>query len=144
MGEIEELETVAKAALLAMLKARRAEWEAALKAVPETRWCEPGAAGRWSVKDIIVQVVYREQWYADRLGEALRGEVYAPCGMDALPLEACSQLIYRQHCHRPLSDVLAEAHFSYRRLLRAVEAHGEAFLTQPQAFAGNPEPRPVW
>jgi hypothetical protein len=133
-----------KARLIEMLRAARAEWEAALRAVPEGRLCEPGAAGAWSVKDVVVQLAYLEQWYADRLDEALRGEPYAPCAMDALAGESLSEVLHRQHRHRPLADVLAEAHYSFRRLLRAVDAHSEAFLTQPRAFAGAPEAAPVW
>jgi hypothetical protein len=130
--------------LMATLKERRAAWEAALAAVPRARWCEPGTVGAWSVKDIIVQIVYQEQWCADRLGEARRGEAYAPCAMDELSPDERAQLLYRQHCHRPLADVLAEAHFSFRRLLREVETHNEASLPQPQAFAGAASPRLVW
>ena len=137
-------EAMTKARLVVMLRAARAEWEAALRAVPEQRLCEPGAAGAWSVKDVIVQLAYHEQWWADRLDEALRSEAYAPSAMDGLAGESLSQLLYRQHCHRPLADVLAEAHYSFRRLLRAVGAHSEAFLTQPQAFAGAPKAVPVW
>jgi len=133
-----------KARLIEMLRAARAEWEAALRAVPEQRLCEPGAAGAWSVKDVIVQLAYLEQWYADRLDEALRGEAYAPSAMDGLAGESLSQVLYRQHRYRPLADVLAEAHYSFRRLVRAVEAHSEAFLTQPQVFAGAAKAAPVW
>jgi len=45
-----------KAMFINTLKQSRAEWEALLAQVDEERMLQPGAAGKWSVKDVIVHV----------------------------------------------------------------------------------------
>jgi len=137
-------EPMTKARLIETLKARRAAWEAALAAVPEARMTEPGAAGVWSVKDLIVHLNYYEQWYASRMEEVLRGERHTPTSMDRMHWDERNDLVYQQNRYRPLADVLAEAHHSFHRLLRAVEAQSEAFLTEPQTFEGAPGPVRIW
>jgi hypothetical protein len=109
-----------------------------------TRLTVPGAAGAWSVKDLIALVVYYEQWWADRMAEALRGETFEPTAMDRLPAEARRQVIYRQHRFRPLADVCAEAHYSYRRLLRAVDAQPETLLIEALTYPCVLGPARLW
>ncbi|GAB4545008.1 MAG: hypothetical protein Fur002_18730 [Anaerolineales bacterium] len=38
-----------------------------------------GVAGRLTIKDLLGDILAREQFLADRLGEILQGESYAPC-----------------------------------------------------------------
>ena len=70
---------------------------------------EPGVAGEWSVKDIVAHLNSFERWYADRLHEALRGEVYTPTEFDWLPFDERNERVFQQNRHRPLADVLAES-----------------------------------
>ncbi|MGH2531513.1 MAG: ClbS/DfsB family four-helix bundle protein [Thermomicrobiales bacterium] len=54
-----------KEALLETLRASRAEWEALLDEVGETRMTEPGVAGDWSVKDLLGHLTsYHRVWGA--------------------------------------------------------------------------------
>jgi hypothetical protein len=50
-----------KAAFLATLRAKHAEWEALLAEVGEARMVQPGVAGEWSVKDIVAHVTWGER-----------------------------------------------------------------------------------
>jgi len=43
----------------------------------------PGALGKWSVKDILADVLAYELYIADRLDEITRNEPYAPCRTQA-------------------------------------------------------------
>ncbi len=47
---------MSKARLLENLRTKRAEWDAVLAEVPEAQMTEPGAAGKWSVKDVIAHL----------------------------------------------------------------------------------------
>ncbi len=71
-------EQMNKPKLLETLRSKRAEWDAVLAEIPAAQMTEPGVAGEWSVKDIIVHLTYHERWFADRLHESLRGEIYVP------------------------------------------------------------------
>lgn len=134
-----------KAKLLETLKAKRAEWDAALAAVPKEVMIEPGAAGHWSVKDTIAHINYFERWMAERLHEVLRGEVYTPTELDGIrDFDQQNEIIYEQNRERPLADILTESHTNFQRLIEGVEAHSEAFLIEPQQFERIPEPVVVW
>lgn len=50
-----------KTTFINTLKEARAEWEALLAQVDEDRMLQPGAAGKWSVKDIIAHVTWGER-----------------------------------------------------------------------------------
>jgi hypothetical protein len=133
-----------KARLLELLRAKRAEWDAAIAEVPMDRMTEPGAAGHWSVKDIIAHLTYHERWYADRMQEVLRGEAYKPTELDAMHWEQRNPIIYERHRDQPLPDVLAESRQAFERLIEGAQALSEAFLTEPQAFEGAPGPVRIW
>ncbi len=49
-----------KARLLGMIRAARAEWDALLATIPEAWMEEPGAAGKWSVKDVVAHIAWGE------------------------------------------------------------------------------------
>jgi hypothetical protein len=137
-------EAMTKPRLLETLLARRAAWDATLARVPPERMTEPGVAGPWSVKDIITHLTYYERWIADRLHEALRGEVYRPGELDRLPFDERNDRIYQQRRAQPLAEALTESHAAFERLVAGVEAHTEAYLVEPQQFEGAPAPVIIW
>jgi hypothetical protein len=137
-------DSMTKAKLLDILKARRAEFDAALALVPESRMTQPGAAGYWSVKDVVAHLTYYERWMADRLHEALRGEVYTPGPLDFIHWDERNAVIYEQNKDRALDDVRAESIGVFRRLIEGVESHAESFLIEPQQFEGAPAPILIW
>ena len=137
-------EPMTKAKLLELLRTKRAEWDAVIEEVPKDRMTEPGAAGYWSVKDVIAHLTYYERWYANRLHEQLRGETYTPNELDAMHWEERNPIIYEQNRNRTLEDVMAESSQVFQQLVEGVEAHSEAFLTEPQEFEGAPGPVFIW
>ncbi len=137
-------EHITKAQLLENLQSKRAEWDAALASVPESRMNEPNVAGYWSVKDLIAHLTYFEKWLANRLHEHLHGQNYVMQPIDTMPDDERNEIIYQANRNRPLADILAESRLSYQRLLEGLRAHSEAFLIEPQQFEGIPFPVVIW
>jgi hypothetical protein len=133
-----------KERLLSELRAARREWDALMATVSEERMTEPGAAGDWSVKDVIAHLTSFDRWFVMASEAYFRGEPPPPDGTEGMSFEEQNQFRYRQAQQRPLAEVLAESHAVFQRLLEVVEAHTEDFLTQPQQFEGVPEPILVW
>lgn len=127
-----------KLALIDLLKARRYEFDAAIASIAEASMAEAGAAGHWSVKDIIAHLTYYEGWMADRLQEQLEGKSYTPTQLDKMHWEPRNTIIYEQNKSRTLDDVLTSSKETFIRLVAAVEAHDETFLFEPQTFEGAP------
>jgi hypothetical protein len=133
-----------KPLLLETLRSKRAEWDALLAEVPESRMTEPGVSGEWSVKDMIAHLTFHERWFADRMQEQLCGQSYTPTELDFMDFDRRNDLIFQQQRDRPLPDVLAESREAFRLLIEGIQAHTEAFLTEPQQFEGAPEPVIIW
>jgi hypothetical protein len=137
-------ERMTKQQLIATLRERRMAWDATMARVPSQRMAEPGVDGTWSVKDIVAHLGYYERWYADRMGEMLRGERYEPNELDRLHYEDRNVRVYEQNRDRPADELLRESREAFERLIAAVEAHDESFLIEPQGFEGAPGPQFVW
>jgi hypothetical protein len=125
-------ETMTKIVLLETLRDRRAEFDAVLMKVPQEAMTLPGVQGEWSVKDIIAHLAYYERWMADRIHEQLRGETYTPNELDMMHFDARNIIIHGLYKDHTLPEVLALSQVAFHRLVSGVEAHSEAFLTEPQ------------
>jgi hypothetical protein len=66
-----------KSQLLETLKTKRYRWDMMLNAIDKARMDEPGAAGHWSVKDIVSHVTAYERWLVEWLTAALQNTF--PC-----------------------------------------------------------------
>ena len=137
-------EQMTKARLLGELRAARAEWDALMAEVGEGRMAEPGAAGDWSVKDVIAHLTTFDRWFVHASEAHFRGEPPPPDGTEGMSFEDRNQFFHRRARHRPLAEVLAESRQVFQRLLEVMETHSEAFLTQPQYFEGAPGPVLIW
>ena len=62
-----------KAALIAALRASRAEFDSVVSQVPSERMTEPGACGSWSVKDVLAHLAVGNDWLALQLERRARG-----------------------------------------------------------------------
>ena len=137
-------ERITKAQLIENLQSKRAEWDAVLASVPESRMTESGVAGYWSVKDLIAHLTYFERWIADRLHENLHGQIYTPQPIDTMEDDERNEIIYQQNRNRPLAEIRAESRQAFQSLMEGVRAHSEAFLVEPQQFEGVPFPVVIW
>jgi uncharacterized protein (TIGR03083 family) len=133
-----------KAGLLDELRAARSEWDALMAVVGEERMTEPGAAGEWTVKDVVAHLTSFDQWFVKASEAHFRGDPPPPDGTEGMSFEERNQFHYQQAWQRPLAEVLAESRATFQRLLEVMDQHTEEFLIQPQHFEGLPEPILVW
>jgi hypothetical protein len=133
-----------KAMLLDMMRTTRAEWEACIAQIDRERMSQPDVVGAWAIKDVIFHCTSYAQVFVHALEAALRGEPPPPEVTDRTPLDERNQVHFHQSQQRALDDVLGEAQEVFGRLIELTEAHPEAFLVEPQTFAGVPESVVVW
>lgn len=138
-----------KSHMLDSIRAHRARWEALLAEVGEERMLEPGVMGSWTFKDVAAHLTaWRERVTIDRLEAAQRDEPVRPPPWplelnedDDADVQVINQWIYLHNRDRSLSEVLADACESWRRMEVAVEGLSEQVLTGPNRFSWmNGEP----
>jgi hypothetical protein len=138
-----------KSEMLDSIRAHRVRWEALLAEVGEERMLEPGVMGSWTFKDVAAHMTaWRERVTVDRLEAAVRGEPVRPPPwpleldeVDDADVQVINQWIYLHNRDRSLSEVLADARESWRRMEAAVEGLSEQALTDPNRFSWmNGEP----
>jgi uncharacterized damage-inducible protein DinB len=124
-----------KATFIETLHAGRAEWEALLAEVGEARMLQPGAAGEWSVKDVIAHVMWSER---EMVGVM---QTHALVGSDLwdLPEDERNAVVFAEQRDQPLHDVLSEEQQVYAQFLEAVQALSDEDFTDPHRFREMPE-----
>ncbi|MDQ2998204.1 MAG: ClbS/DfsB family four-helix bundle protein [Chloroflexota bacterium] len=115
-----------------------------LAEVGEGCMTQPGAAGDWSVKDVMAHLTSYSRWFVNASEAHFRGELPPLDGTEGMDFEQRNLFWYQQTRELSLAEVQAESQRVFSRLLEVVEAHSEEFLTQPQQFEGVPGPLLVW
>jgi hypothetical protein len=136
--------SITKAHLLDELRAARAEWDALIDQIPEDRMLEPGATGEWSVRDVIAHLTSFDRAFVGLSSATRKGEPLPVDGTEWLPWDERNAIHHQKTLHLSLDEVRQQSREVFDRLLEEVEAHSEAFLTQPQTFPGVPQPIHVW
>lgn len=138
-----------KQQFLETMRSERQRWEAEFSGVGEERLCQPGAAGEWSVKDIIAHVTAYERGLVKWLEAAARGEALVFSVLDHSDVDYRNALIYAENRQRPLEDVLRESKRVFRRLLELIEGLPEEDLLEAERSEWFVRPRwhtskPLW
>src|SRR5687768_11500792 len=137
-----------KAKLLAELHAARAEWDALITQVIAERGkaalMEAGAAGTWSVRDLIAHLTSYDRWFVNAAEAQLRGEPPPLDGTEWMDWDERNAIHHQRTLHFSLDEVLTASRHTYDRLLELVETLSEEFLIQPQQLPGAPQPFVVW
>lgn len=126
--------------LLERIRAERAQWDALLAQVDESRMSEPGVTGDWSLKDIIAHVAWCER---EVLG-VLRAHAMVGSDLWNLSNNERNAAVYAQNHARTLHDVLGEAREVYPRLIEAIEALAEEDINDPARFHDMPSEWQPW
>jgi uncharacterized damage-inducible protein DinB len=126
--------------LLETLKSERARWDALLAQVDEARMVQPGAAGAWSVKDIIAHVA----WYEHETVGLLNQRALIGSELWYRSLEERNAAIFEANQDRSLSDVQEEAQRVFNELLAAVASLSEEELVDPSRFQHMPAEWTPW
>src|SRR6266568_7349401 len=129
-----------KATLLKTLTETRAAWEALLAQIDEERMFQPGAAGNWSVKDVIAHVT----WGESEIAPVLRTHVLAGSDLWNLSDEERNEITYQQNKDRPLHDIVNEERQAYTALLEVVQQLRDEDLNDPHCFKNMPKAWRPW
>ncbi len=138
-----------KAQFLRTLRSERLSWEAQLADVSEERLCQPGAAGNWSVKDILAHVTAYENGLVEWLEAAAEGKSLVFSVLDHHDVDFRNALIYQENRARSLSDVMLDSRRVFQKLLELVEGLPEEDLLEPGRSEWYVKPRwqesrPLW
>jgi len=129
-----------KATFLETLRTTRTEWEALLAQVGEERMLEPGAAGTWSVKDIIAHIMWGER---EMLGVCQQHALVGSELWNMTDDERNPIMVAEQH-DRPLQDILSEERQVYAQLLAAVQSLSDEDFDDPHRFRYMPDDWLPW
>jgi hypothetical protein len=101
---------------------------------------QAGAAGYWSVEDVIAHPTAVDRWFLNALEAQSRGE--PPPNMDEqlMELEERNRLHFQHNRQRSVHEVLGESRRVFEQLMELVEAQPDEFLFRPGTFENLPEP----
>lgn len=122
-----------KPQLLETLKSRRAEWDALLASVDEARMDMPGAAGHWSVKDIVAHITAYERWLVEWLTAASGHSFPAPSPLDDADVEQRNARVYDMTHALSLQQVMDDAQKNFKALLNNIETLSDEYFDSPQS-----------
>lgn len=134
-----------RAELLRDMQAGYATFEAVIAPLGETQMTTPGVNSDWSIKDIVAHIATWQARAARSLEFAARDEEPqhdVPVNNEE-EMHAFNAATFAANRSRPLAQVLADFHASYRQLLVAVEALNEDALFDAKRFAWM-EGDPLW
>jgi uncharacterized damage-inducible protein DinB len=117
----------------------RAAWEARLSQIDEEQMLKPGAAGKWSVKDVIAHVALGES----AIVPVLRTHVLAGSVWN-LSDDERNEIEYQQNKDRPLHDIVNEERQAYMALLEVVQQLRDEDLGDPHCFKNMPDEWRPW
>ena len=123
-----------------LLRAIHMEWDSLEKSftnlTPE-QMIQPGAIGKWSVKDVLAHLAEWQQMCLGWYNAGLRGESpHLPAeGFKWNQMPALNRRIYEKYRDQTLEDVQDFFQASYRQTLDVVERASEEELFKPGYFA---------
>jgi uncharacterized damage-inducible protein DinB len=117
--------------LTAAIQAGRAELEAALQGLTDDQLRMPGAAGAWSVKDILAHLTACEVDLLTNLGRSRRGQKPGKQVWTQAEIDAQNAQWYADYRDRPLERVLDDFRGVHRQILRLVEGLSDRDLAAP-------------
>lgn len=112
----------------------RHSWDVLRARTDPARWAEPGAAGSWSVKDVMAHIA----WYEREMIQVLRSRAFVGSELWDLPQEERNAVVFERNRERPLADVRAEGEHSFAGLCAELERLTEQDLNDPARFPGMP------
>lgn len=129
-----------KTTFINTLKETRAEWEALLAQVDEDQMLQPGAAGKWSVKDIIAHVTWGER----EIVPVMRTHALIGSDLWNLSDDERNEVVYQQNRNRPLHEIIHQEQQAYADLLEAAQALSDEDLNVPHRFKNMPQEWMPW
>ncbi|MCK6540856.1 MAG: ClbS/DfsB family four-helix bundle protein, partial [Anaerolineales bacterium] len=91
-----------------------------------------GAAGHWSVKDILSHVTAYERWLVEWLTAASQNTFPAPSPLDDADIERRNARVYESTRVMSLQDVMNDARQNFEALLDIIEILSDDYFDNPQ------------
>ncbi len=129
-------EPASRAELIEAMVAARTEFDSLIELIPRRSMTRPGAAGEWSVKDIVAHVTSYDVWLALTLG--LRGLPPPELWIEDIPLDEFNRRLFEENRDKPLDDVLRESEEVWLQILGETKAAPEAYLFTERSVEGVP------
>ncbi|MBP7693159.1 MAG: DinB family protein [Anaerolineales bacterium] len=120
--------------LAAALTAARAAMETALAGLPDAHYLTPGAAGPWTVKDVLAHLTHWEVDLVTSLAKFRRGQSPGKTIYTTAEINAQNARWHTESQARSLSQVQADYHGVRKQTIRQVEALTEPDLNAPRAW----------
>ena len=129
---------VSKSQLLDTIRAERSALDASIAGLSDARLSEPGVAGHWSVKDILVHVTWWEQRTIAKLhGETTEHDQLGGEDNDEV-IDRLNDGAYRERAGVPAADVKASFRASLEAMMDSwAELSEEYLLANLELIAGN-------
>lgn len=141
-------EKMTKAKVLAELRSARREWDALIVEVVAQQGraglMSPGAAGTWSVRDLVAHLTSYDRWFVNAAEAQMRGEMPPMDGTEWMDWDERNAIHHNRTLYLSLDEVMDQSSKTYARLIELVEQMDEAFLIEPQQPPGVPQPFVVW
>jgi len=129
-----------KTTFMNTLQETRAQWEELLAQVEEERMLQPGATGKWSVKDVIAHVMWGER----EMVPLMHTHMVAGSELWNLSDDERNEIVYQQNRERPLHEIMSEEQQAYADLLAAAQTLSDDDLNDPHHFQQMPEEWVPW
>ena len=133
---VDGYEAMSRTELLATIRRDRAELDALVEQAAD-RIEQPGAAGDWSVKDVIAHICAYERWLAGLLGGQVRRLPDPPPGVDMNDVQQRNVWLHSLDRDRSVEDIRAEARGVHQHVVALVEARSEEDLQTAYTFGPN-------
>jgi hypothetical protein len=124
--------SMSKSQLLSEIQNEQAAWEALLSAIDEADMTEPGVAGEWSIKDIVVHLTGWRRRTVGRLQAALhhQPEPAPPWPPHLQTDDEINAWLVASNRDRSLSAILQEDRAVFQQLVDTLSAFPEAELME--------------
>lgn len=129
-----------KTLFISTLRKAREEWEDLLAQVSEEQRLQPGAAGKWSVKDVIAHVAWGER----EIVPVMRTHVLAGSELWNLSDDECNEIVYQQNRDRSWHEIMNEEQQAYADLLAAAQTLSDEDLNDSHRYKQMPEEWVPW
>ena len=125
-----------RADLLAELNAEYQSWERLLGEIGEDRMDEPGAAGEWSIKDVVAHLTAWRRRTVRRLEAVAQGqpEPKAEWSAELTDDDDINAWFHARDRDKSVSEVLSEARRVFQQMVSAIEKVPENKLDDPRSF----------
>lgn len=138
------IETIEKATLLEKVQSAYEQLNTLLATLSEEQKTTPGVNGSWSVKDNLAHITAWQDLLPARIQSWIAGHPPVEFMSEFKTEDEDNESIYQQNKHRPLAEVEAAFHSSYRRAREAVESVSEEALNAPVKSKSEGRSAPVW